>query len=79
MKTTEYIEAPDCLFLPPVEWSLLEYYQSPDDNEKYGRLGYPHITLENDETYHYIPIEINSKVWKVIPGNRPVVSESKSV
>lgn len=72
---TEYADVPlDCLFIPPVEWSLLESYLNPEKLAEYAQTGYPRIDIE-ELPYGYMPLEINGKGWKVIAGERPIKNQ----
>lgn len=75
MTITTYIEAEDCLFVAPIEFSVIESELKPDFRAELMEKGYPRVTLKNGEVHSYIPIEINGKAHRLISGSRPIVDE----
>lgn len=72
--TTEYIAAPGCIFVPAVEFSIIESAADPKVRAEWGDKGMPRTTLEDGYSYTYIPVIINGVAYRLISGDRPVVS-----
>lgn len=68
--TRTFIEAPNCLFLPAIEWAVVEQTLSPELRAEYGQKGYPTLEFEEGQ-FHYIPITINGVDYKCVQGARP--------
>ena len=69
-ETKLFIEGLDCIFLPAVDWSIIEQTLSDEDRAKYAQNGYPKMELDGLQ-YYYIPVSINGKGFKCVQGLRP--------